>query len=73
MTPKTFKNQKIKKIKNFYKETSNQKSSENKLQLELKNINNSIFGSSQSIKLSPNKQNKLKIQTNQKLIYGGLK
>ena len=40
MTPKIPKNKTFKQIKKSHKEASNQKSSENKVQLELKNINN---------------------------------
>ena len=43
ITPKLPRNQKIKKIKLTCKEASNETSSENKLQLELKNIKNDIF------------------------------
>ena len=43
MTPKTPKNQNVKKFKKSCNKDSNQGSLENKLQLELKNIKNGIF------------------------------
>jgi len=59
-TPKTPKNQKFKTFKMSCKETSKEKSSENKLYLELKNINNVFFENIKNSKITsktPKKQN----------------
>ena len=53
MTPKTPKNQKIKKFKKSIKKALNQKSLENKLQLKLKNIKIDIFENFKKSKMTP--------------------
>ena len=53
---------KIKKIKMSCKEASNKKSSEKKLQLELKNIKNDIFENYKHSKLTPKSLKKQNLQ-----------
>ena len=62
MTPKTPKNKKFKRFKMSCKEASNQKSSENKLQSELKNIKNDIFGNFKNSKITPKTPKNQKIK-----------